>query len=271
VNPESKWPGTAQAQQDVKTFENQIGTKLGIDSHFYYWGQKFPTSFESWDISNGLIPMESWAGTSLRSIANGSYDSMILARARALKALKSPVFLRWGYEMNGDWNSWSGASNGDNPKLFVRAWRHIHNLFAKVHASNVVWVWCPNDQSVPMQSWNAVKHYYPGNAYTDWIGIDGYNWGTTQSWSQWTEFSNLFTKVYRIYHTVKPIMIGETGSVDQGGSKADWITNMASAIQTDFPSIEAVVYMDTGRWAIDPTSSAMTAFRTMALESYFRP
>ena len=46
---------------------------------------------------------------------------------------------------------------------------------------NVEWVWAPNAESAPglfdVSSPNNWRHYYPGDSYVDWVGIDGYNWG----------------------------------------------------------------------------------------------
>ncbi len=33
--------------------------------------------------------------------------------------------------------------NGDQPGEFVAAWRHVHDIFTSVGATNATWVWCP--------------------------------------------------------------------------------------------------------------------------------
>ena len=54
----------------------------------------------------------------------------------------------------------------------MAAWRRIHDLFTRAGATNVIWVWNPNDiYPVPQVQ---LKPYYPGNAYVNWIGITGY-------------------------------------------------------------------------------------------------
>ncbi len=271
VNPAGKWVSLSSTKNDVATLESQIGRKLAIDEHFYSWTQSFPTPLETWDIQNGRIPMDSWEGVPLRSIVQGKYDSMIRKRAHDLKALGKQVFLRWGYEMNGDWNSWDGYHNGHKPRLYVAAWRHIHGIFAAAHANNVVWVWAPNCGSVPRARWNRVQHYYPGSRYVDWVGIDGYNWGTTQSWSRWISFANIFSHVYKLYSNQKPIMIAEVGSVEQGGSKADWFAEAASQIQNQFPAVDAFVYLDNPPWDVTSSSTSLAAYKTMAQDAYFNP
>ena len=116
---------------------------------------------------------------------------MITARAQAVKTFGQKFFLRWGHEMNGNWYPWDGANNGANlaaTTTFISAYRHIHDLFVAAGATNALWVFCPNVDSVPGDSWNQWQNYYPGDAYVDWMGFDGYNWGTVQTTSTWQTF-----------------------------------------------------------------------------------
>src|SRR5207253_2783842 len=112
-------------------------------------------------------------------------------------------FIRWAWEMNGDWHPWGGADNGGDPASFVSAWRHIHDIFAAHHATNVAWVWGPNWNSNPDTSWNDVSRYDPGDDYVDWVGVSGYM-------VDYRTCSALFGPVYAKFSDRKPIMIAET-------------------------------------------------------------
>ena len=46
--------------------------------------------------------------------------------------------------MNGNWFPWSEGVNGNQAGEYVTAWRHVHDIFTAVGATNVTWVWCPN-------------------------------------------------------------------------------------------------------------------------------
>jgi hypothetical protein len=35
----------------------------------------------------------------------------------------------------------------------------VHDFFVQEGATNVVWVWCPNFDSVPNQTWNDFRNY----------------------------------------------------------------------------------------------------------------
>ena len=65
----------------------------------------------------------------------------------------------------------------------------------------------------------------PGDEYVDWVGIDGYNFGTAKSGMSWRSFNETFKGTYDIVTglTSRPVMIGETGSTESGGDKAAWI------------------------------------------------
>jgi hypothetical protein len=270
----SELPGDTAAQS-VSGREQQLGRKFAIDSHYYNWTDNFPGTAEKSDAAAGRIPMITWWGTTLSSISNGSEDTLIKSRAAAIKAFGKPVFLRWGAEMNGNWFAWSGPSNGNNPAAFVAAWKHIHDVFAAAGVTNVSWVWAPNADSKPggtdTTSWNNWRHYYPGDNYVDWVGIDGYNWGSVYSWQS---PQSIFGPVYGDYASKKPIMIAETSSVESGGSKAGWISSLQSWMSAH-PAAAALIWFDTNTsstgidWRIDSSTSSMNAFKTLAHSKFF--
>jgi FlgD Ig-like domain/Glycosyl hydrolase family 26 len=276
VDSNGRWTGNAGAEAEVAGFEKQIGRRLDVDQHYYAWTDRFPSGLERSDLANGRIPMITWKGTSLAEVLSGRDDGMIRARARGVRALGRPVFLRWGWEMNGSWSEWGGASNGGagvGPKRYIEAWRHIHDLFRQEGASNVAWVWSPNDSDVPSQPWNHWTRYYPGDAYVDWVGIDGFNWGTSQDWSSWRSLAEIIEPIYRDYAGRKPIMVSETGSARHGGSKAQWLDDARSSLEQRFPHVRAFVYFDApgspADWRVTTSATAGSAYKAWAHDPYF--
>ena len=75
--------------------------------------------------------------------------------------------------MNGRWYPWGVGNRGTTAAEYVAMWRHVHNVFASVGASNVTWVWCPNVNA--SDTFKRLSALYPGNAYVGWTCIDGYN------------------------------------------------------------------------------------------------
>lgn len=270
--------GTGWAADDVTAREAQLGRNFDIDHRFQNWTTPFPTLADGWDIQSGRVPMVTWQPntTTLDAINAGASDDLLRARARDVAAFGQPMFLRFGHEMNADWYPWGGVNNNttgrqDGPTKYIAAWRHVHDLFVAAGATNAVWVWCPNRSSIPNLAWNRAQNYYPGDAYVDWVCIDGYNRDATK----WRSFTTLFSAIYTTYAGRKPIMIGETSSVEGGaGQKAKWINDAATAMQRRFPSVAAFVWFDTQKngldLRIDSSASSLEAFRSLALNPYFR-
>ena len=216
---------------------------------------KFPTTPLENIRQHGAIPMLSWSSQSIPSSTNepdfqlsdvisGRYDAYIREFAEAARAWQHPFFLRFDWEMNGNWFPWSEGVNGNQPGEFVAAWRHVHDIFSSVGATNVTWVWCPNvDPSGDLQK---VESLYPGNEYVDWTGLDGYNWGPRKG--GWKTFNQLYQSTYhQITDSLapsKPMLIGEMGSTEQGGSKANWINEAMTSISTEYPAIRGLLWYD---------------------------
>jgi len=263
------WNGTGGALAAVQRFEQAIGRRVAIDNHFYGWSQPFPTRLEARDVAAGQIPMITWKAPQLEAILDGSQDSLILARARAVKRFGSPLFIRWAWEMNGGWAKWAGVNNQtpgrhDGAQRYVLAWRHVHDLFAQVDATNVSWVWAPNARSVPATSWNSIASYYPGNAYVDWVGFSAYNWGRTRPWSRWSSFGRLVSAMYAHWSRRKPLMVAETSSVGSAAEKARWLTGAARALEHRFPRLKAVVlFQEPPAWLLTAPPPALHALRTL--------
>ena len=264
-------------------FEATLGRTVAINHTFVGWTDDYTAMLPTLG-AGGRIPLVTWeawensVGAPLTDIIGGTYDSMITARAKAAKNFGRTFFLRWGHEVNGNWYPWSGYSNGANmaaTTTFISAYRHIHDLFVAAGAANVLWIFCPNVDSVPSDSWNQWQNYYPGDSYADWIGLDGYNWGTVQSTSTWQSFSTIVGRIYSgLAAKGKPLIIPETASTELGGDKAAWITAVLPSLQTSFPAIKAFVWFQMNKetdWRIDSSSASQAAFVSMVNDPYFNP
>jgi hypothetical protein len=254
--------------------QRKVHRKFELVQTFYGWKDAFPSYEERMLVSKGQIPVVAWKGTNLSAINSGRFDSMIRKRAREMKRWGHPVFLRWGFEMNGKWEAWSGPRNQPNgPRKYRLAYRRIWRIFKTVGANKVVWVWSINNEDLPRVAWNHWTHYYPGSRYVDWVGVSGFNWGATQSWSSWRSISEIIRAPYRDYHN-KPIMIVETGSVEQGGSKAGWIRGARYSVKKNFPAVRAFVYFNAtdnqgATWPVTTSLSAVRAYRLMGHDPYW--
>jgi hypothetical protein len=227
---------------------------------------------------HGAVPVLSWSSQSIPSslsepnfqlsdLIEGRYDTYIREFATAAKAWGHPFFLRFDWEMNGNWFPWSEGVNGNHSGEFVTAWRHVHDIFTAVGATNATWVWCPNvDYNNTLSNLGSM---YPGSAYVDWTGLDGYNWGTNPvKPGGWKTFDQVYRSTYRyIVENIapaKPLMVGEVASTEDGGSKAAWIREMLTKIPAEYPKIRALLWfdkLDDGMdWPIETSTTATNAF-----------
>jgi len=221
---------------------------------------------------HGSIPFFDWSSQStpssvnepeyqLADVISGRYDSYIQSFAEEARAWGHPFFLRFNWEMNGNWFPWAEGVNGNQPGEYVAAWRHVHDIFAAVGATNATWTWCPKVD--PKREFTDVGAFYPGDAYVDWTCLDGYNWGG----KRWMSFRETFSSTYhRIVDEVapsKPMIIGEVGCSENGGSKSEWIAEMLRVVPTEFQKIRGLIWFDKyddGDWPLATSAAATASF-----------
>jgi beta-mannanase len=235
-------------------------------------------------IARGAVPVLTWEpqdwnggvnqpNYQLSDINSGSHDAYIRQFARDVRAHGKPIYIRFAHEMNGNFYPWHPGVNGNasGGAEYISAWKRVHGIFAQEGATNVTWVWSPN-ASGP----TPVAQLYPGDAYVDWMGIDGYNWGTSQWWSGWQSFDSVFSSTYAAITSLsaKPIMIGETASTEVGGDKAAWIRQAyLQTIPTKYPRIEAVVWFHRNKetdWRVNSSSASLAAYREVAADARYQ-
>jgi hypothetical protein len=273
MNAVSKFEeGAGKSASAVQFFQPFANCNPGCS--FY----RFPTTPMNSIRSHGSIPVLSWSSQSIPSSLNepdfqlsdlieGHYDTFIREFAEEARNWGHPFFLRFDWEMNGGWFPWAEGVNGNQPGQFAAAWRHVHDIFASVGAANATWVWCPFVEGG--EPAGRLSSLYPGDAYVDWSGLDGYNWGTNPAAPNgWRSFDQLFTASYgAISGSVapsKPMMIAEVGSSEMGGDKAAWIRDALAKVPAEYPQVRAFLWFDkfddNMDWPIETSSNATSAF-----------
>jgi beta-mannanase len=281
-------PGWLADLSAVTRFEAVARKPVAIVMWYQGWGltdgtENFQSAWMDAVRAHGSIPLVTWepwrytAGVAqpafaLQNIIGGAFDSYIAAWATVSRAWGHPYFLRFAPEMNGNWFPWCEQVNGNQPGEYVAAWRHVHDIFVHEGAVNVTWVWSPNVEyfgSAPL------GNLYPGDAYVDWLGIDGYNWGRSASGTSWQSFAQVFGGTYDALTrlSTKPIMIAETASAEQGGSKADWIVDALTVqLPARFPRVCGIVWFDENKetdWRIESSPAAQAAFASAIAAPHF--
>jgi hypothetical protein len=244
----------------INYFVNLTGKKISVynDQAALCWNEEFYMLMPSSGIynlgpliDNGLIKalmidifpanrsnMDTDSMT-VQNIANGKSDSFITIIANQAKAFARPLFLRIGSEMNiaqGSASYQGAYAFGINASAYVSAYRRIVDIFRTQGATNVIFVWNPNWNSLGP---NPTDSYYPGDSYVDWVGIDMY-----QEYPGINPNSQML-QLYNLYSGRKPIMFVEWG-INQGWTTTDaqskpYVTDFFNAIETKL-AIKMIIY-----------------------------
>lgn len=266
----------------IDAYTGMVGVAPGIVMWYQDWVTANNSAFDPIKMDavagRGAMPMITWepwdpaAGAnqptySLGAIVSGAHDDFVRRWARAAAGWGKPLYLKFAHEMNGDWYPWAANANGNSAAQYGAMWKHVRAIFRQEGATNVRWVWSPN---IAFPGSAPFAQLYPGDSAVDWVGLDGYNFGTSQSWSQWTNFVGVFGPSYDSLAQIasKPMLIGETASGELGGDKAAWITQgLLTDAPNRFPRLRAIVWFDENKetdWRINSSPTTLAAFRTVA-------
>jgi hypothetical protein len=269
-------PGGAGSASALDSYASTVGRKPDLLMAFRNMGG--PLLYSS-EISNlkargitPLITLEPYLSggvASFTSIIAGQYDSYFRREADAMKATNMTVDIRFAHEMNLLSSDWGPNKAGNTGSAYAEAWRHIVSIFRQEGARNVKWVWAPNID----YGGRPFNQFYPGDEWVDYVGLDGYNWGTSSG--SWQTFSKIFASSYATITQLssKPLIITETASSETGGSKAAWIEqSFLTTIPQEMPRVSAVVWFDENKeqdWRVDSSQSSLDAYRKVVASSLY--
>ncbi|UOO97193.1 endoglucanase (plasmid) [Halococcus dombrowskii] len=198
----------------------------------------------------GSVPILTWLPSTdppnetssqiAREIAAGEYDSFLEEWATQLSTWvtsdgnsKRRLYFRPGHEMNGNWYPWSAADSSSTADDYIAMWRRMHDIFSDtdLDETTVQWIWSPNADEI---GGVRAEAYYPGDEYVDWVGLDGFNFGDTQSYSSWRTPEEVFLDMLVRMRdlTDKPMALTELASSSSRDgayrptAKAVWIKRL---------------------------------------------
>jgi hypothetical protein len=271
-------PGSSEDPSLIDDYAREVGRAPGIVLSYKDWSSLPFNDVELDSIwRRGAIPMitwEPWTSShrpfSLRGIAEGRFDRYLRRAAGSAANYDKPFMVRFGQEMNGNWFPWGRGVDGNTARDFRKAWKHMVDLFRFHGATNVIWVWSPNEDSGGNHPFAPL---YPGDEWVDWVALDGFNFGDTEGWPSFTTvFGSTYDRLVEL--TSRPLMIGETGSNDVGGDKAAWIASALGHEVPRFPRIRALVWFDSetprGDFRIDTSRDSLAAFRRAVAAPVYR-
>jgi hypothetical protein len=111
----------------------------------------------------------------------------------------------------------------------------------------------------------------------DVVGVDGYNWGTTNG--GWRSIERIISGKYNwFYNTLgssRPFAVGETGSREAGGNKAAWVAQAKDQLAQNFPRLTHVTIFDDNfsgyrDWRVNSTQAALDAYKAWFADSRYQ-
>jgi endoglucanase len=244
---------------DLTAFETLVGKSVQLRSVFTNWNESFPTSVATNLKSQNKTLVIFWEqyGVTLDSIIAGDSDAYIKKFAAEAKTYGGPVILAPFHEMNGNWDPWGGTVGDNSPQKVVLAWKRVRDVFGTV--SNVKFAWAVNNESVPNTTSNAISAYYPGDAYVDYVAVDGFNFG-----NPWQSFDTVFGKsLTTVSAYKKPIYILSMASAG-GTQKAAWITDAVTVQMKKYPLLKGWVWFNENKeqdWRVNSDNASLAAFK----------
>ncbi|RFC70617.1 glycosyl hydrolase [Streptomyces sp. AcE210] len=270
LKPQKKYFGVSRpkapnSMEPVTDYARMVGKRPNLIAYYAAWGDGFDATGVRNAWNTGALTVVSWEpqNISLTKIADGASDDYIKKYAKAASGLNIPFVISFADEMNGDWEKWGTTET--TPKEYVRAWRHIHDVFEDVGASNAIWAWSPNIIN-PVGHQN-LKPYYPGGNYVDWVGLIGY----FTDWDPHT-FEGLFgpteSEVRRFSR--KPMLLLETGAMP-GKHRAGDVRALFEGI-TAAPDIIGFAWFDhkaRADWRLSVNPAGLAEFKRLAADDLY--
>jgi mannan endo-1,4-beta-mannosidase len=270
LQPKAMLPGAYEAGvpgswTGLTQFASATGVQPKIALYYSSWYEGFRTSFAEQARSRGAYAFVQIQpnGVTLKSIADGKQDTYLRGYALSVRAYGQQVILSFGHEMNGNWYSW-GAGHV-SAKDFVAAWRHVVDVFRAEGALNVTWVWTVNSlnaASSPLAQW------WPGAAWVNWIGIDGYYYRSTDTFN--SVFGTTLAQIRKF--TDDPFMISEVAV----GTTSDRETQIAGMFSgAEAADAVGLIWFDESQdnglyhqdWRLENDPDALAAFKAAAQDA----
>jgi mannan endo-1,4-beta-mannosidase len=261
-------PGETVSYRPVTSFAAAVGREPDIVLFYSSWREPFLTRFAETAYAHGAEPFVQIypPPAGLAQLAAGRNEGYLRAYAAQVRSFGHPVLLSFAPEPNGRWYPWGWTRTP--AETWVAAWRHVVTAFRAAGATNVTWLLTLN---VAGPGSGPVSAYWPGAAYVDWVGIDGYYVRARDTFQ--SRFMPTIHGVRKLTH--KPLLVSET-AVGPAAGQIRGIRNLFAGIRRH--QLNGLVWFDMHQhgginhqdWRLEDNPAALAAFRREA-RSFGRP
>lgn len=244
---------------DLARFESLVGHTANLSAYFVAFGDAFPkTIVQSLKGSTKTFVVFWEPQGSLDDIIAGKWDDYMRAFTRDAIEYGDPILIAPFHEMNLVDSPWSGVRPGNSAEKLVLAWRHTHDVVMSQGPRNITWGWAVNQEPNPDTPENDIAAYYPGDAYVDVVGVDGFNFA-----KPWQDFESLFgDMLLRLRRYGKPIYVFSIASAP-GSDKPAWITDALSTQMARY-NVVAWIWFNSNKekdWRVNSSPESLEAFK----------
>ena len=265
---------------DFDSTEAAVGRKFAVVREYLRMDQSFVSSREQALVDSGhslVISVKartSSAPIPFSDIVSGKWDSQLLSGLTKINMLITPTYFIFEHEADSTAAKASCTSSSDSvcgPE-FVAAWRHVYNLAQAHGLDRVIFSWTVTSYGFNPQSGVRNNYYWPGTAYTNWIGVDAYNGGCDGRW--WGSFADTLrysVNWVQAHAPSMPIMVPELGATEGSTTtaKADFFNGMPAALsQPGYTNIRAILYWNdkqpTCDFRVNSSTQSFNAYRSVS-------
>ncbi len=242
MSPTLGFAGQTEAiQHDGPMVESRLGVHFGLVGRTLNVADNFDTQWASSLSAQGEYPWitiqfgrfqangQPSLDASLMAIANGSHDADLTRMAREIRAYGKPVLVTILPYVDRDWSLNSAVANGAVPSDTPRAWEHAQSVFKAVGATNVAWVWSPQDPAHD-------QPYAPPDSAIDFVLVT-----MTYSSSHFADDPAIIGEAAS-NHPGKRILV-EVATATRDSGEQDWLRQIAAQVR-DTAHIAGLVYFD---------------------------
>lgn len=267
----------------IANLESLISHKVSPVQYFTDTSTAFDVSECQKLASSGhalLLAVEPDAATA--DIISGKKDSFFKQYGTDTAKCNTPIYIRLYPEMNGSFASYSPFHDRDYPgdsasthttsvAQLINAYKHIIDTVRTTNP-NIKWVFAPNQTDDPVEADNKLELFYPGDAYTDVLAFDAYNWGNGGPFGEWQSAHDVYADTYNRLvklNGTSPVWVTETSSKEPqeddgygtnvGKSKGQWITDLFN--ETGFPRMKAIIWFNEDKHTNNPGSDSERDWR----------
>jgi hypothetical protein len=216
------------------------GTGHAMATHTYrLFSESVPTGAASITVRD---PSASWRQVAAAGPGSALYNN-IVRWAQTIKSRGGRQMLSYHHEAEA-----SGSNNFGTPADYIAAYRHVVDIFRAQGVTNVTWVWQPTAFAfrVKPSDRRYYLNWYPGDAYVDNVGFDGYNAGNCfgrHEWSSIASFTDPVLAFVQAHHKTASL---QEFAAPPDSRRAAWVQDAHSYLAAHAGIITAAFWFQNG-------------------------